>query len=143
MLLTLDPTNPAAFLPTWKRLYPDRPLPKVRYWILMNNQIRPPPGTVQARWPGIAGPALATAIRSATVAEIRWLAAQANYVNSAMGTNIEVRVLAIPNQWRPPVKGDFQKETMTSLSDLGQKLGADPASWTLWTAKVGKATGAK
>ncbi len=135
VLLGLDPWNPAGLYQTWARNFPGRPFPKTRYWIIMNNQMRPPPGTVQARWPGIAGPALATAIRSATIAEIRWLTAQANYVNSDLHSDIEVRVVAIPNDWRPPTKGDFQKETMTSLSDLGQKLGADPASWTVWTAK--------
>ena len=43
-------------------------------------------------------------------------------------------MVAIPDDWRPPVEGDFQKETMNSLADLGRKLGADPNSWTLWTS---------
>ena len=63
----------------------------------------------------------------------RWLAAQADYVNIKYGTDIEVRVVSIPNDWRPPVKGDFKKETMESLTDLGRKLGSDPKSWTVWT----------
>jgi hypothetical protein len=81
----------------------------------------------------VLSPALATSIRSATIAEIRWLAAQADYVSATMNVDIEVRVVSIPNDWRPPVKGDFRKETMNSLADIGRKMGADPASWTLWT----------
>jgi hypothetical protein len=68
------------------------------------------------------------------MAEVRWLAAEADYVNAVYGTNIEVRVTAIPDDWRAPVKGDFQKETMESLADLGRLMGADPASWTVWAA---------
>jgi hypothetical protein len=95
-----------------------------------------PPGTVQIRWPNIVGPSLATSVRSATIAEIRWLAAEADYVNAVFGTDIEVRVVAIPDDWRAPVVGQFQEETMRSLSDLGRKMGADPNSWTLWTTPV-------
>lgn len=133
VLLRLDPSSPTGFPQTWQRIHPGRPMPRIRYWIIVNNQLRQPPATVRTRWPSIFGPSLATAIRSATVAEIRWLAAQADYTNAAFGTNIEVRSVAIPDDWRPPVKGDFQKPTMDSLSDLGREMGKDPRSWTLWT----------
>jgi hypothetical protein len=129
----LDVRNPSAFLPRWKAAHPDNPLPKVRYWVIINNQAIHVPHTVQAKWPEVLGPSLAASIRSATFAEVRWLAAQSDYVNAKYGTDIEVRVVTIPDDWRPPVKGDFQKETMESLTDLGRKLGSDPASWTLWT----------
>jgi hypothetical protein len=33
------------------------------------------------------------------------------------------------------VAGDFQKQTMESLTDLGRKLGGDPKSWTVWTTQ--------
>jgi hypothetical protein len=36
----------------------------------------------------------------------------------------------IPGDWSPPVPGVFIKETMNNLSDLGEKMGADPASWS-------------
>jgi hypothetical protein len=134
VFLRLDPSNPDGLLPRWQKKFPGKPLPKTRYWIIVNNQLRQPPKTVQPKWPDVMSPALATAIRSATVAEIRWLTAQADYVNAAWKADIEVRVVAIPDDWRAPVKGDFKKETMESLSDLGRKLGADPKSWMLWAA---------
>ena len=134
ILLRLDPKTPAGFLKVWQRKYPELPLPKVRYWIIVNNQMRQPPKTVQPKWPAVVGPSLATAIRSATIAEVRWLAAQAHYSNAAYGTDIEVRVVAIPDEWRAPVPGDFQKETMESLTDIGRKMGGEPSSWQVWAS---------
>jgi hypothetical protein len=134
VFLRLDPRSPDGFLQRWIKVHPGRPLPRVRYWIIINNQLAQPPQTVQSRWPAIVSPSLATAIRSATVSEIRWLAAQADYVNAAWNADIEVRVVAIPDDWRPPVAGDFKRETMVSLSDLGRKMGADPKSWRVWAA---------
>jgi len=129
----LEIRNPSAFFPRWRAAHPDKPFPKIRYWVIINNQASHIPKTVQAKWPEVIGPSLAAAIRSATLAEVRWLAAQADYVNTKYGTDIEVRVATIPNDWRPPVAGDFQKQTMESLTDLGRKLGSDPKSWTVWT----------
>ena len=134
VLVPLDLKTPTALLPTWKRKFPDRALPKIRYWIIVNKQLRQPPKTVPPKWPAIMGPRLATAVRSATIAELRWLAAQVDFANAALGTDIEVRVTAIPNDWRAPVEGDFKKETMVSLVDLGRQMGADPKSWTLWAS---------
>ena len=44
--------------------------------------------------------------------------------------DVEVRVVSIPGDWVPPVPGVFKKETMNNLADLGEKMGADPASWS-------------
>jgi hypothetical protein len=133
VFLRLDVTSPDAMLPRWWKAHPGKPMPKVRYWIIVNNQLKQPPKTVQPKWPSVIAPSLATAIRSATISEIRWLAARADHVNAAYGTAIEVRVLAIPEEWRAPVQGDFQKETMASLADIGRLQGADPSAWKLWT----------
>ncbi|MBX3385039.1 MAG: patatin-like phospholipase family protein [Phycisphaeraceae bacterium] len=133
VLLRLDVKNPHAFVPRWKAEHSDRPFPRFRYWVIINNQIQPNPKMVQLKWPSIVGPSLATSIRSATMAEVRWLAAEADYVNLAFGTDIEVRVVSIPNDWVPPVEGEFQRETMESLAELGRTMGRDPNSWTLWT----------
>lgn len=141
VLLRLDPKSPDALLPQWKRMHPGTPLPKVRYWLIINNQLSQPPRTVQVRWPSVLSPSLSTAIRSSTLAEVRWLASQADYVNASMGTDIEVRVTAIPDEWRPPVPGDFKRETMVSLSELGRRMGVDPGSWTLWTSPVARKGG--
>lgn len=133
ILLRLEPDDPHALLPRWRALHPDIPLPPVRYWIIINKQLRHTPKTVQPRWPNVMGPSIDTSIRTSTIAEVRWLAAQADYINAQYGTDIQVNVVAIPDDWRPPVEGQFQQETMRSLADLGRKMGANPSSWTLWS----------
>lgn len=132
VLVKLDPRSPQGFLQVWKAQNPGKTFPKVRYWVIINNQMHQRPTTVQLKWPSIAGPSLATAIRSATISEVRWLAAEADFTNVKYGAEIEVRVLAIPDEWSPPVEGDFEKATMNSLADLGRRLGADHTSWQVW-----------
>ncbi|MFG0275318.1 MAG: patatin-like phospholipase family protein [Phycisphaerales bacterium] len=133
VLLRLDPNSPNGFINRWAAAYPDRPLPRVRYWVIINNQLTHAPKTVQPRWMSILGPALETSIRSGTLAEVRWLAAEADYTKVKYDADIEVRVVGIPDDWRAPVSGDFQQETMYSLSEVGRQMGADPNSWQLWT----------
>jgi hypothetical protein len=43
---------------------------------------------------------------------------------------VEVRIVEIAADWSPPVSGVFIKETMNTLVDLGEKMGADPSSWS-------------
>ncbi len=132
VLLKLDPKDRDGFIQVWRRTFPGKPLPHVRYWIIINNQLHPSPEAVAKSWTSIMSPALAMSVRSGTLAEVRWLTAEAMYVNAEYGGNIEVRVTAIPDDWRPPVKGSFMKETMNSLATLGEKMGADPSTWTVW-----------
>ena len=132
VLLWLDPEWPDGFVQVWRRKHHTLPLPKVRYWVIINNQLHQTPKMIQFKWPEVLVPSLATSTRSATVAEVRWLTAQANYANAAFNTDIEIRVVAIPDEWRPPVPGSFKKETMESLTDLGRKFGAEKSSWELW-----------
>ena len=133
VFLRLDPRDPDSLIQRWKRAYPDTPFPPVRYWIILNNWLQSPPKTVQPRWPAILAPTEAILMRYATRTEVEWLAAEADYANS-LGMDIELRVVAIPDDWRPPVPGRFQKVTMDALADLGRRMGADPSSWQLWTS---------
>lgn len=133
VFLRLDYRSPFGFIHRWKELNPGKPLPKTRFWIIINNQLAHIPKTVQEKWPEVAGPALEVAIRSATITEAKLLAAEADYVNLKYGADVEVRVTAIPDSWRPPVPGDFQQATMDSLAELGRKMGEDPKSWQLWS----------
>lgn len=134
VFLRLNPHASDGFLQRWTKEHPGKPLPKIRYWVIINNQLKQPPKTIQSKWPAVASPALSSSIRSATIAEVRWLAAEADFVNATWHTDIEVRVVAIPDDWRAPVPGDFMKETMESLSELGRKMGEDPNSWSLWAS---------
>src|SRR5206468_6593199 len=39
-----------SFVAQWRSAYPGGPIPKIRYWILFNNEVRWPPEVVQPKW---------------------------------------------------------------------------------------------
>ena len=114
----------------WAAMYPDLPIPKIRYWVLFNNQLRPPPQVTAPTWPAVITRSLEMGTRAATLTSIRHLHAQAEISRLKRGANVEVRFVAVPNDWVPPQPGVFIKETMNNMADLGEKMGADPLSWS-------------
>lgn len=114
----------------WAKLFPDMPMPRTCYWVIINNQLEGPPQVTQPNWLSVTGAALATAVRSSTYTSLQNLAGQLELINlSGLGRK-QLRVISIPNDWRPPAEGRFERETMQSLVDLGFKLGSDPSAWT-------------
>lgn len=114
----------------WAAMYPDLPIPKIRYWVLFNNQLRPPPQVTAPTWPAVITRSLEMGTRAATLTSMRHLHAQAEISRLKRGADIEVRFVAVPNDWVPPQPGVFIKETMNNMADLGEKMGADPLSWS-------------
>jgi predicted acylesterase/phospholipase RssA len=113
----------------WERLYPDIPMPKLRYWVIFNNQVHTPPTVVPARWLDIILRSVDVASRSSSLTALRQLFMLADVAQRQYNADVEVRFVAVPDDWRPPKPGTFVKETMNSLADLGEKMGADPSSW--------------
>jgi predicted acylesterase/phospholipase RssA len=113
----------------WAATYPGLPVPKIRFWVIFNNQIRPQPQVTDPAWPAVVTRALEMSTRSATLTSMRHLYAQAEISRAKHGGAFEVRVVAIPNDFVPPKPGVFVKETMNALADIGERMGADPASW--------------
>ena len=122
-------TDRDGFVARWVQHYPKTPLPKIRYWIIFNNELRWPPEVLEQKWTSVFGKSLTTSTRAATLNSIRKLFLQAEYLHCKFGANIEVRFTAVPDGWIAPKPGVFTKETMNALADLGEKMGADPASW--------------
>src|SRR5262245_39617253 len=114
----------------WQKSYPNLPIPKFRFWVIFNNQFRPVPEVVAPNWVAVIQRSLETSTRAATSTAVRHLFAMAEISELKRNADVEVRVVSIPPDWSPPVPGVFKKETMNSLSDLGEKMGADPASWS-------------
>jgi hypothetical protein len=114
----------------WQKAYPNLPIPKFRFWVIFNNQFRPLPVVVAPNWVAVIQRSLETSTRAATATAVRHLFAMAEISKLKRNADVEVRVVSIPPDWSPPVPGVFKKETMNSLSDLGEKMGADPASWS-------------
>ena len=113
----------------WRAKHGRAQAPRVRYWVIFNNQFRFPPQVTQLRWPDIMSRATIMATQSATVSAMRHLEANAELTRVKYGIDVEVRVIAVPETWVPKVAGTFKKEVMNELADLGEKMGADPASW--------------
>jgi hypothetical protein len=118
-----------GFAAQWIRSYPGIPVPKVRYWVIFNNQFRPPPEMVQPRWTVVLPRSTTTATRSSTVNSIRHLFAIAEVARLKRNLDVEVRYIAVPDDWLPPSPDIFDKEVMNTLADMGERMGADPSSW--------------
>jgi hypothetical protein len=113
----------------WRQLYPDDPMPKLRYWIIFNNQLHAPPMVVPPRWYDIIMRSVEVTARSSTLNSMRQLFLLAEVARLKRDAEVEVRYVAVPDDWRPPKPGTFIKESMNKLADLGEKMGADPKSW--------------
>jgi Patatin-like phospholipase len=114
----------------WQKAYPNLPIPKFRYWVIFNNQFRPVPHVTAPNWVAVIQRSLETSTRAATATAVRHLFAMAEISRLKRKADVEVRIVSIPGDWFPPVPGVFIKETMNNLADLGEKMGADPASWS-------------
>lgn len=113
----------------FRQAFPNAGPLKVRYWVIFNNQAVSPARTVQRTWLDVLGRSVEVAIRSSTMTGLRHLYSHADSVTQRGDGSIEVRWLAIPDDWRPKVDGVFKKETMSELADIGARLGSDPKSW--------------
>jgi predicted acylesterase/phospholipase RssA len=113
----------------WAAKHPKLPMPRLRYWVIFNNQFRFPPQVTQERWPDIMSRATIMATQTSTVNSMRHLYAMAEIARLKHRVDTEVRVMAVPDYWVPPKPGTFEAEVMNELADLGEKMGADPASW--------------
>jgi hypothetical protein len=114
----------------WQKTYPKLPIPKFRFWVIFNNQFRPVPAVTPPNWPAVIQRSLETSTRAATATAVRHLFAMAEISQLKRKADVEVRIVSIPGDWVPPVPGVFVKESMNNLADLGEKMGADPASWS-------------
>jgi Patatin-like phospholipase len=113
----------------WRRLYPRDRMPKLRYWVIFNNQLHAPPTVVRPRWFDIVMRSIDVSSRAGSLNAIRQLYLLTEVARLKHHADVEMRFVAIPDDWRPPKAGTFVKETMDNLADLGEKMGADPGSW--------------
>ena len=113
----------------WQFLYPGVPMPKLRYWVIFNNQLHAEPMVVPATWHDIVMRSIEVATRASSLNAMRQLFLMAQVARMKHDADVEVRIVAIPDEWRPPKSGTFLKETMNDLADLGEKMGADPNVW--------------
>jgi predicted acylesterase/phospholipase RssA len=118
-----------GFAAQWRAKHGRAPMPRLRYWVIFNNQFRFPPQVTRERWPDIMSRATIMATQNATVSAMRHLQALTELMHVRYGAEVELHIMAVPETWAPRMPGTFIKEVMNDLADLGEKMGADPASW--------------
>ena len=55
----------------WKREHPDRPIPKTRYWVILNGNLRESAKTSSGQWPAITSRSLSVSVGSSEVLALR------------------------------------------------------------------------
>jgi len=113
----------------WKKRYPDSPIPKIRYWVIINNYLRSTVMTAQPQWISLAQRGLEIVTRSFTEITLRNLFLFAEVTRLRGEGDCEVRWVAVPPTWQTPNTGQFSVEKMQSLSDLGRSMGENTNSW--------------
>lgn len=128
ILYDSDLRNDEAPVATFRRLHPELPLPRTRFWVVVNNQMGGTPRQVEQSWLAVTRVSVETAVRSSTIGALKQLSLQCE-LQRRDGVDVQFRYIAIPDEWKPLSSDPFDKATMTSLADLGMRMGADPASW--------------
>ena len=113
----------------FRSAHPGKVPPKIRIWVIVNNQLFPRDGDAKREWIDLAGRGVSIMLRSTMLKDLRLTAYAALEVDEKEPGEVEFRFVAIPDDWVAPVKGSFQKPTMQALVQLGRTLGANPASW--------------
>src|SRR5262249_56023321 len=110
----------------WQKLYPELPIPKIRMWVIFNNQFRPVPEVTVPNWVAVIQRSLDTASRAATATAVRHLYTMAEVARLKRNVDAEVRVVSIPGDWYPPLAGTLLEENTNKLTHPGKKKSADP-----------------
>jgi hypothetical protein len=118
-----------SFGEIWRLKHPNAPIPKTRWWVIINEHIRASPVVVRPTWPAIVERSFYVGMREAEAIALRHLYTLAEVSKLRGEGENEVRWVAVPPTWKPFKDGWFDKATMRELSDVGRRLGADPNSW--------------
>jgi hypothetical protein len=86
-----------TFVATWLATYPQLAMPKIRYWIIFNNELRWPPTTVPERMAAVLSAGMTASTRSATINCMRLLMLQADLSRLRYHADVEVRVVSVPD----------------------------------------------
>ncbi|MBV9190529.1 MAG: patatin-like phospholipase family protein [Betaproteobacteria bacterium] len=113
----------------WRKAFPRLPLPRLRYWVIFNNQFRFPPQVTRERWPDIMGRAQIMATQTSTLNSMRHLFALAELSKLKYNADVQVRVMSVPESFVPAHPESFNAEVMNTLADIGEQMGANPESW--------------
>jgi len=121
------PDGPVA---RFKARHPEAPLPKVRIWAVVNQQLQPQHAVTPPRWIKISGRALNTLTSTSQLFALSWLKDMARQATVERGLDSELYIVSIPRDApEKTTKEMFDQQHMRALQELGREMGADPSSW--------------
>jgi predicted acylesterase/phospholipase RssA len=123
--------GPDGPLARFKAKHPDAPLPKIRIWVVVNQQLKPQHAVTQPKWISISARALDTLTSTTQLFALSWVKEMVKEARDERGIEAELHLISIPmNAPKKTTKEMFDQEHMLALQELGRKLGADPSNWT-------------
>ncbi len=123
----LDPSQLPRYAAAWRERYGDRPLPKIRFWMIYNNQLGLQPSAVGLSWYDIVYRSYQTISQTSFQAPLQTslLTAQADEATGV--PDFEVRWVAIPDSYlADPEARPFDPAVTNALADLGREVAAQP-----------------
>lgn len=116
---------------TWRKRHPDRPLPAIRIWAIVNQKLIETGETTQPKYLDIGMRSLNIMMKYDRFKALRSYAFMIADVDKIKGVRAEFRYIVIPEDITIP--SDLtelkDKKMVSELVELGRRLGADPSSW--------------
>ena len=111
---------------------------RIRVWIIINQRLVPNPVLVQKSWTSIATRSLATLLRTSMLQSLHDMETVIRLIDKSPQYDAKMYYVAIPQEYEISQTDDmFDPENMSSLADLGRRMGADPTSWRTESLRPG------
>lgn len=103
---------------------------RLRVWVIVNGPLYGSPSLVEDAWPKLVVESLHLLIGATTLGALRLSQEVVEFLNEQHPGSAEFRFVCLPPDAPKPPKGRlFDREYMTSLAILGERIGSDPACW--------------
>lgn len=114
----------------WRRRRGRQKPPKIRFWVLFNNKIGLRPMVTRTAWNDVLLRSYKVAIQTSLAPPVVALDETTSMLSEMTSADIELRWSAIPEEFDdgPPTDA-FDPDLMRALSELGESMGRDAASW--------------
>ncbi len=122
--------GPYGIVARFKEDHPEAPLPKVRVWIIVNQQLKPQHSVTQPRWIPISTRSLDTLTSTTQLFALALIRDMVHEARVEHDMDANLYLVSIPDD-APQNATDnmFDQAYMLGLQDLGRRMGADPSSW--------------
>ncbi|AHF00221.1 patatin-like phospholipase family protein [Thioalkalivibrio paradoxus] len=110
---------------------PDAPMPRLRFWVIVNGYLDAKPELTQAAWVPVVRRSVAVLTSYSMRVTLRHMQFGAELLAQDLNTDVDFRYLAVPHDLELPESQHrlFDQELMHRLAAEGFRLGRDPSSW--------------